>query len=234
VIALARDITRRLAAEAELRASEEALHAAQQKAAVIEDRERIARDLHDTVIQRLFAEGLHLQAVAARADEETSKRLQSSIEGLDETIRQLRSSIFTLQTNPAGPGGLWGELLDVITECREGLGTDPRLQLDGPIETIDEPIRPHLAPVLREALTNAARHSAASDVRISITASDTITVRVDDDGVGVPDEVFGGNGLRNLASRAEELGGSLSVTARPQGGTTFLWQVPATASSPSS
>ncbi len=227
VIALARDITSRLEVEAELQVRAEALHAAEQNAAIVTDRERIARDLHDTVIQRLFAEGLHLQAVAARSDPDISKRLQSTIDGLDETIRQLRSSIFTLQTAASGPGGLRGELLDVITECGEGLPSEPRLQLDGPIETIDDAVRPHLGPVLREAITNTVRHAQASSVRIAITAADTVTVRVDDDGVGVPDEVLGGHGLKNLASRAEELGGSVSVSARPDGGTTFLWQVPA-------
>ncbi len=105
IITLARNITGRLAAEAELRTSQEALQKAEQFMAVADDRERIARDLHDTVIQRLFGEGLHLQAAIASADEPMRARLQSTVDGLDLTIKELRMAIFSLQGAGSAPGG---------------------------------------------------------------------------------------------------------------------------------
>ena len=150
VITLARDITERLAAEAELRQSQEALRQAEQVLAVADDRERIARDLHDTVIQRLFAEGLSLQgAIAGVGDpQRTRARLESAVDGLDQTIKELRTAVFSLQGAASAPGGLRGRLLELVTEAADGLGFEPRLQFDGPIETMDVRIADHLRPGL--------------------------------------------------------------------------------------
>jgi PAS domain S-box-containing protein len=222
IIVVARDVSERLAAEAELKRSREEL-------VVAEDRARIARDLHDTVIQRLFGAGLRLQAVAAMADDRVRSRVEETIDDLDETIRELRSTIFSLQTAQHRPSGLRGELLEVITEIGESTGLDVRLQFDGPIDTLDPTIAQHLVPTLREALSNVAKHAAARCARVVVTAGDDVTLTVTDDGVGIAGEVLGGHGLTNLAERAEALGGSLEVVAADGGGTRFRWSVPAPA-----
>jgi PAS domain S-box-containing protein len=232
VIALARDISARLAGEAELRNSQAALREAEQVVAIAEDRERIARDLHDTVIQRLFAEGLHLQAMLRTADERTATRLQSTIEGLDDTIRDLRTAVFALQGSTSSHGGVRGQLLSVVTEATEGLGFEPRLQFDGPIETIDPHIVENLLPVLREALSNTTRHARARNVRVAVSVGEDVVVTVTDDGVGVPDEVLGGRGVANMSARAQSLGGDCAITAAPTGGTLLTWRVPVDAAEP--
>jgi two-component system sensor histidine kinase DevS len=227
VIALARDSSARLRAEAELRRSQDALRDAEQIVALAEDRQRIARDLHDTVIQRLFGAGLHLQATLATTDERTRSRLETTINDLDETINELRTAIFSLQgPSSAAPGGVRGRLLDVVRESRSALGFEPQLQFDGPIETIDDTIVDHLTPTLREALANIARHAGAHRVRVGITATDTVTLTVTDDGTGLPEPRSNGRGLTNLADRATALGGTFTVTPAPGGGTLLRWQVP--------
>ena len=218
IIALARDSSARLHAEEALRRSQEALRDAQQVVAVAEDRHRIARDLHDTVIQRLFGAGLNLQATAANADATTRDRLETTITDLDETIKELRSAIFSLQgPSAAAPGGLRGRLLDVIGESRVGLGFQPKLRFDGPIETMDDAIADHLVPTLREALSNIARHARAHQVRVTITVGTSVTLAVVDDGAGIADRVGNGRGLTNMADRAAGLGGTFRIDPGPAG-----------------
>ena len=228
VITLARDITARLAAEAELRESQEALRETEQVLAVTEDRERIARDLHDTVIQRLFAEGMSLQAAIGGVGDpqRTRARLESVVDGLDQTIKELRTAVFSLQAAASAPGGLRGRLLQVVTEITDGLGFEPRLQFDGPIESIEVPIADHLIPVLREALSNIAHHAEADHVRIAVNVASDVTLTVSDDGIGVPAEVLGGRGLTNMAERARALGGDFTIRPEPSGGSLLTWRVP--------
>ena len=229
VITLARDITDRLATEAELRQSQDALRDAEQVLAVAEDRERIARDLHDTVIQRLFAEGLSLQAAIAGVGDpqRTRARLESAVDGLDETIKELRMAVFSLQGAASAPGGLRGRLLQVLSEATDGLGFEPRLQFDGPIETMDVHIADHLTPVLREALSNITHHAHAGHVRVTVSVAADVTLTISDDGIGVPAEVLGGRGLINMAARARGLGGDFTISPRTSGGSLLVWQVPA-------
>ena len=227
VVAVVRDITTRVQAEDRLAESESALRVAEMAIAVADDRERIARDLHDTVIQRLFASGLQLQALLNRVDPDVRDRLDMVVDGLDETIRDLRTAIFALQSSPHhGERGLRGELLDVVIEASTSLGFEPRLQFEGPIESIDEPLRGQVVPVVREALANVARHAQARSARVIVEVGDEVIVSVTDDGVGAPVDVVGGRGLRNLADRAEEFGGSLELEIAPEGGTALAWRVP--------
>jgi len=227
VITLARDITARLAAEAELRESQEALRETEQVLAVTEDRERIARDLHDTVIQRLFAEGMSPQAaMGGVGDQRTRARLESVVDGLDQTIKDLRTAVFSLQGAASAPGGLRGRLLQVVTEVTDGLGFEPRLQFDGPIESIDIHIADHLIPVLREALSNIAHHAEAGHVRVAVSVARDVTLTVSDDGIGVPAEVLGGRGLTNIAERARALGGDFTIRPEAAGGSLLTWRVP--------
>ncbi len=227
VVILARNISERLAAEQELRRSEDALRRAEQILVLADDRERIARDLHDTVIQRLFGAGLQLQATMSGADDHTRERLQATIGDLDETIKELRSAIFALQGVGPSPQGLRGRLIEIIAEAGAGLGFEPRVQFDGPIETMDNAVASHLEAVLREAITNVGRHAQANQARISISLdADEVSLVVTDDGAGVPDDVVGGRGLTNLVSRARELGGTFSIDRVPTGGSRLEWRVP--------
>ncbi len=227
VIALARDITARQAAETELQHSQDELHEASQLIALANDRERIARDLHDTVIQQLFAEGLNLQAsLGSITDERVRARIEATIEGLDITIKNLRSAIFSLQTTGVRVDGLRGQLLDVVTHTTDALGFEPQLQFDGPIDTLDDTVAMHVVPVLREALSNVAQHAHASHVRVTVTVTDEVVLTVSDDGDGVPGEVLGGNGLSNMAHRARALGGNFSIAPLAGGGSNLVWHVP--------
>ncbi len=221
VIATIRDMTDRLAIEMENRAIRHQL-------VRTEDRERIARDLHDTVIQRLFAAGMTLQGTAARiTDSETRVRVEKAVDELDATIKEIRSAIFALQAPPDGGPGLRGELVRLTNELRPALGFSPRMQFDGAVEGIHPVVAENLVPALREALSNVARHAHASEVRVIIDVHDEVCLSVVDDGVGIPDSVVGGNGLANLTARAEMLGGSCSARRGDAGGGVLEWRVPA-------
>lgn len=228
VIAVARDVSVRLAAEAQMQRSERAMREAEQVMAVAEDRERIARDLHDTVIQRLFAAGLQLQALTARVDPELVDRMETVVNDLDETIREIRTAIFALSHSPASESGLRGRILAVVQDASDGLGFEPRLQFEGPVESMDERVADHLLPTLREALANVVRHAAARNVRVIIEVDvDDIVLVVSDDGVGHPGEVLGGHGILNMTNRATELGGRLRLESVDPHGTRLVWSVPA-------
>jgi signal transduction histidine kinase len=211
-----------------LQQSREALREAEKILAVAEDRERIARDLHDTVIQRLFGEGLNLHATIPLVNEQAATRLNSTIDGLDETIKELRMAVFFLHGSAASPNGLRGRIVDAMTDATGALGFEPRLQFDGPIDSIEDNIADHLISVLREAMTNVARHAHARSARISVTVDRDVTLTVSDDGVGVPPaEVLGGHGNRNRAERAAALGGTSRLENGDAGGAVLTWCVPA-------
>jgi signal transduction histidine kinase len=201
----------------------------QQRVLLLEDRARIARDLHDHVIQQVFAAGLVIQATASRLrDPSAVTALQEVVGNLDEAIKQIRVSIFQLQ--PPVPGSLRGAVLDVVSEVQPGLGVDPRLDLDGPLDSVATPdLVGDVTAVVREALVNVARHAEASTVALSIHATtNRLTVTVSDDGVGVGD-VGRRSGLDNLRERAESRNGSMVVAEVPDlGGTTLVWTVPIT------
>jgi len=226
-VAAIRDISERVLADENLHRRQEAVRDVEQGVALADDRQRIARDLHDTVIQRLFGTGLNLQAAMATADERTRVRIETTITDLDETIKELRTAIFSLQgPSSSAPGGVRGRCLDVIRASRPGLGFEPRLQFDGPIETMDDAIVDQLVPTLREALANVARHAHARGVRITITVAETVTLSVTDDGTGEPDRDGPGRGLTNMTERATRLGGTFEVAHPSSTGTRILWRVP--------
>jgi signal transduction histidine kinase len=114
----------------------------------------------------------------------------------------------------------------VVTDATDGLGFEPRLQFDGPIETMDAHVADHLIPVLREALSNIAHHAHADHVRVAVTVSNDVTLTVSDNGVGVPAEVLGGRGLNNMRERARSLGGESTIGVEPSGGSLLTWRVP--------
>ena len=218
-----------LAAAAAIAIENARLHARVGELALVEDRERIARDLHDTVIQRLFATGLSLQGTARLAQRpEVSARLQGAIDDLDETVKQIRSAIFELQTTRPLGRGLRDEILGLADEASRPLGFDAHVVFDGPVDTgIDERVCQHLLAVLREALSNVARHAHASRVDVELTVDNDVLLEVADDGVGVGPATLAGKGLGNMASRAKSLGGDCRVEPGPRGGTVVTWRVPA-------
>ena len=239
VIAVARDISERIAADEQLHQSQRALREAEQVMAIADDRERIARDLHDTVIQRLFASGLALQAITNRADPTLSPRLDAVVDDLDQTIRDIRSAIFSLQASGPADAGVGVRILEVVRQAMDSMGFEPQLQFDGPIETTDESVTEELLPTLREALTNIAKHARASSVRVIVEASGTLVrMIVVDDGKGLPEDPAsgrrgrGGHGLRNMRDRAERLGGTMTIEPIEPHGTRLVWAVPADPAEP--
>lgn len=221
-----------LAAAAGIAIENARLHERAQEAVVLEDRDRIARDLHDAVIQRIFAVGLSLQGIAHKQlPEGVGSRIEAAIEDLDATIRQIRSSIFELGA-AGNTGSLRADVLALVQELRPVLGFDVTVSFDGPVDTaIDAEVAVHLLAAAREALTNVARHAGAPSASVSVVVAENgCTLCVQDDGRGIasalPDEESGGLGLTNMRHRAERLGGGVTIETGPGGGTAIRWQVP--------
>jgi signal transduction histidine kinase len=219
-----------LAAAAGVAIENARLHARVRELTIAEDRERIARDLHDTVIQRLFATGLVLQAVAGRVADrpEVAARIDAAVEDLDATVREVRSVIFELERARLPGRSLRAEALTQASEAAGPLGFDPVVRFDGPVDSaVPSAVAEHALAALREALSNAARHAGASRVEVDLVARDGLLVRVRDDGAGPgPGHREGGKGLSNLARRARDLGGTCTLDARPEGGSELRWEVP--------
>jgi signal transduction histidine kinase len=207
-----------------------------QRLAVFQDRDRIARDLHDLVIQRLFATGLGLAGLARLVVRpEVAERLQGFVDDLDQTIRDIRRSIFSLQEVPEdmGPVSLRGQLLRTAQEAASPLGFEPRLSFDGPLDTtVPETVRADLLATLREALSNAARHASASTVRVEVSVDghgDKLDLRVRDDGQGIDSHAATGSGLANMTERASRWGGTCTLNSAPGSGAELHWSVPLSA-----
>jgi two-component system, NarL family, sensor histidine kinase DevS len=198
-----------------------------ERLAVLQDRDRIARDLHDLVIQRLYATGMSLQgAVPLITRPEVGDRVSSAVDALDETIREIRSAIFSLQSHgDAKRHGLRAMILDVVEEMTVPLGFAPSLRLVGPLdEQVTLEAGEHLLGALREALSNAARHAAASKVEVSVECGSDLVLRVRDNGRGLAGSTRR-SGLANLAERASGLGGVLRVGPADNGGTELEWRI---------
>jgi two-component system sensor histidine kinase DevS len=195
---------------------------------LVSDRERIARDLHDTVIQRLFAVGLSLEAAGRLPAADTKERLQRAVADIDDTIRSIRSSIFSLESRTEDLPGLRRQVLDVAADASPALGFEPSVQFAGPVDTLtSEEVTDSLVAVLREALANVARHAHASASNVTVAAADDIVLTVDDNGRGAASfERVGGHGVANLHERARMLGGHASISAADPRGTHLEWSVP--------
>lgn len=200
-----------------------------ERMALLEDRTRIARDLHDHVIQQLFAAGMTVQGVAVGLpDDGPAKMLDTVVDTLDDAVKQIRTSIFQLRPHSYTGASLRGAVLEVSSHVARALGFEPHVSFDGPVDAVsDEELSEDVLAVVREALTNTAKHARArsATVRLHATAS-TLDVTVVDDGVG-PGDAERHSGLANLRARAERRGGTLLVNdPRPENGTTLVWSVP--------
>jgi len=208
------------------------LHQRLAEATLLEERERIARDLHDKVIQRLFATGLTLQGAARLSVRpEVASRLEQAVVDLDDTVREIRTTIFQLEaTRLPRRRSLRQEVLDLTEELARTLGLSPGVRFEGPVDTLVRPgLHEPVLVVLREALTNVARHAGATSADIALSVGEELVLKVVDDGRGPDGEGAGpdgGHGLPNLRARAERLGGTCTVEPAPRGGTRLVWTVP--------
>jgi signal transduction histidine kinase len=207
---------------------------AAQRMALFEERDRIARDLHDHVIQQLFAAGMSLQGIEmGLGDRPEARRLDQVVDSLDDAIKQIRASIFKLRDH-LGPTGLGirAAVLEVVAEVAAGLPCEPDVRFSGPVDTVvDAELAGDVLAVVREALTNVSRHAAAREVAVGVSATSTLLeLRVADDGRGLG-RVARRSGLENLRRRAERRGGSCVIgELRPGVGTVLHWLVPVAAS----
>jgi signal transduction histidine kinase len=196
--------------------------------AVLEDRERIARDLHDTVIQRLFATGLGLQAVThITAKPEVAARIQQAVDDLDATIRDIRGVIFALQAHERGEASLRVQVLGLVSHMKAAVGFEPRVHFDGPVDAaVDDLLAGDLLAVLRELLSNVAHHAGATQADVYLLAGSEIILRVEDDGRGPGPARAEGRGLKNLEARARAHGGSFALVPKEWRGSLAEWRVP--------
>jgi two-component system, NarL family, sensor histidine kinase DevS len=201
--------------------------AEQQRAVMLDERERIAADLHDHVIQRLFAAGLSLQSTAGTLGPgKPTDRILAAVDDLDATIRQIRTSIFRLQQIPeARARGLRARLLDVATDLTPVLGFEPTLRISGALDVLPDDVAEDVAAVVRESLSNVARHARAASAEVDVSAGERLTIEVRDDGVGIG-TTDRRSGLHNLRRRAERHGGTLEIRPREPSGTCLCWSIP--------
>jgi two-component system, NarL family, sensor histidine kinase DevS len=207
------------------------LHQRVQEIAVLEDRDRIARDLHDAIIQRLFAVGLSLQGLVRHpTPPAVAERISRAISDIDQAIIQIRSSIFEL-ADSTSQRGLRSDVLEIVRDLSATLDFDVPVSFEGPVDTaLDPDLSEHILATVREGLTNIARHAAASSARVHLGVDDEWCVlEIIDNGQGIaaatPKSSDGGLGLGNLRRRAQKHGGDLAITSPPGGGTILTWRV---------
>lgn len=220
------DLVADYAGQASLALERHHARSTQEQLAVLAERNRIARDLHDVVIQRLFALGLQLKSISNGLDAETAARVHAVIGDLDGTIGEIRRSIVDLRPTDR-QRSVRAKIQTLVTEYAHVLGYAPALTMTGPVDTLVEPaLHDHVIAVLRESLSNVARHASASRVWLEVDVSTArLVCTVSDDGAGCERHVPLG-GLRNLADRAAELGGQMQVGERSPHGCMLTWQVP--------
>lgn len=193
---------------------------------VFADRDRIARDLHDHVIQRIFAVGLSVQGTLQRARApEVQRRLTATIDDLQDIIQDIRRTIFDLHAFEDEIPTLRGRLHSVIGEVTADTDLKVSFQVKGPLSVVDPKVADHVEAVLREGLSNVVKHADASSAIVVVEVQDDLTITITDDGVGIPLGIHQ-RGLSNLADRAAELDGTFDVRTATRSGTTLVWSVP--------
>ena len=207
---------------------EQQLAEANRRRAIAEDHDRIAKELHDSVIQRLFALGLGLQGLPAMIDDpQVAQRISSGVDTIDEIIRDIRSTIHDLHTPQDVPVALRPLVVSVASEAEPNLGFVPDLAFHGALEKVtDQLLVSDAAAVVREALSNVGRHAQATRAEVTVSVNDRLAVTVMDNGVGIDPSNGRSSGLSNMAQRATARGGTCTVTGRMAGGTLVKWDVP--------
>lgn len=194
---------------------------------ILAERERIAHDLHDHVIQRLFAAGMDLQGTLARArSPEVADRLNRTLDDLQTIIEEIRTTIFQLKLPVGADGGFRHRLQEIVADLTDHRGIYTTVHMDGPMSTVDGELAEHAEAVATEAISNVIRHSGASRLTVEVSAADMFTLTVSDNGQGVPADNRRRSGLANMEYRAQQLGGTCEVTSSQQDGTRLCWTVP--------
>jgi signal transduction histidine kinase len=205
------------------------LHEQVRVMSVVDDRDRIARDLHDRVIQRVYAVGMNLDGATRLTDlHQVMERISRAVDELDATITEIRSTIFELGETPV-PGGLRKSVLHLADALTETLGVRPEVRFSGAVDNaVPQHVGDHVLAVVREGLTNAGKHAGARRYVVAVDVTDGLTVEVIDDGSGIDLPLAGssGLGLVNLRERAKKLGGTFEIFPGPDGGTRVVWSVP--------
>ncbi|WP_145009761.1 GAF domain-containing sensor histidine kinase [Mycobacterium marseillense] len=194
---------------------------------ILAERERIAHDLHDHVIQRLFAAGMDLQGTLARArSPEVADRLNRTLDDLQTIIEEIRTTIFELKSPAAAGGDFRHRIQRVVADLTGDRDLVTTVRLDGPMTAVGPELADHAEAVTTEAVSNALRHSGASRLTVSISVADMFILDVIDNGCGIPAGNARRSGLANMARRAEQLGGTCEITSPPEGGTRVRWIAP--------
>lgn len=216
------------AAQATVALTLEAVRADRQRLAVLADRGRIARDLHDLVIQRLFGAGLSLQAVAAAVREPARSQIVQQVDALDAAIAEIRTAIFTLTPSPAAGASLRHRVIDMLGDLSDLFPEAPRVSFVGAVDLMaTASLADDVVAVVSEGLANVARHAAAREVAVHIAIEgDELVVRVEDDGVGIDPDRSRHSGTSNLSERATARGGTFELQPREPRGTVLRWRVP--------
>lgn len=205
--------------------AEEALAESMANTALLHERQRLAADMHDLVVQSLFAAGLELSGLARDLDPARAKRADAVIDQIDEAMSTLRGSIKGL-IRQISPEQLLADIRQILEKSTTGLGCSPTLTVEGPASLIPPTARPEILAVLQEALSNVIRHASATAVNVTITIlGPEVRLIVTDNGCGIG-EVQRSSGLDNMRSRAERLGGSFSITGNDPQGTIVDWRAP--------
>jgi signal transduction histidine kinase len=202
---------------------------------VLEDRERIGRDMHDTVIGRLFAAGMGIQAsIGYLNDPVLQERFSALVDEIDTSINEIRTTIYGIRSQPDWGEGLRGRILEVAAKRSRPLGFEPTIDLHGPIDDLPMHIGDDLLATIQEALSNIAKHARANAVIINVEVTTThLDVRIEDDGVGISatsgvesQTPLTGHGVANMTARAETLNGTATISSTPGHGTTISWTIP--------
>jgi signal transduction histidine kinase len=194
---------------------------------VLSDRDRIARDLHDHVIQRIFAAGLALQSTLQRTEsDDVRQRLARTIDDLQDTVQDIRTTIFDLQSTSHSATRLRQRINAAVLELTENVSVRAVVRMFGPLSVIDTKLADHAVAVVREAVSNVVHHAQGDTVTVTLSVGNELEIVVSDNGIGMPDDITA-SGLSNLDARAAECGGTMTVCPGASGsGTDVTWAVP--------